>query len=111
MAVFILVCANLGIIMTMITMLVYVVFYKHSIIKANSRELSGILLVGLIYCYILPFLFVVKPSPAICGIRKFAVGFSFSVCFSTFLVKNNRIHRIFNRSADQLKILPCFISP
>ena len=111
LAVFILVCANLGIIMTMITILVYVVFYKHSIIKANSRELSGILLVGLIYCYILPFLFVVKPSPAICGIRRFAVGFSFSVCFSALLVKTNRIHRIFNRSADQLKILPRFISP
>ena len=63
---------------------------------------------GLIYCYILPFLFVIKPSH---GIHRFAVGFSFSVCFSALLVKTNRIHCIFNQSADQLKILPRFISP
>lgn len=110
-AIIILICACLGIITTMLISFVYVVFHKHSIIKASSRELSGILLVGLLLCYILPFWFVTKPSQATCAIRRFAVGFSFAVCFSALLVKTNRIHRIFNRSTEQLKTLPRFISP
>jgi len=39
------------------------------------------------------------------------VGFSFALCFSALLVKTNRLHRIFNRSPDQLNTVPKFISP
>ena len=43
-----------------------------------------------------PFLFVIRPSAAICGIRWIGVGFSFSICFSSLLLRTIRIHRIFN---------------
>ena len=50
------------------------------------------------------------PSPAICAIRRFCVGFCFSLCYSALLVKTNRIHRIFNRSPDSTQVPP-LISP
>ena len=110
-AIIILLCTCAGITATTFVIVVYSVFHNDTVIKASSRELSAILLVGLILCYIVPFFFVAQPSPAICAIRRFSVGFSFAICFSALLVKTNRLHRIFNRSPDQLKIVPRFISP
>ena len=101
----------LGLVATGAVCVVFAVFYKHAIVKASSRELSFILLTGLMLCYIQPFFFVAKPSVATCTLRRFFVGFSFAVCFSALLVKTNRLHRIFNRSPDQLKTTPRFISP
>ncbi len=110
-AIVILVTTCLGMLATVFVTTVYVVFHKHKIIKASSRELSGILLGGLMLCYLIPFLFLAKPSEIICGIRRFFVGLGFAVCFSALLVKTNRIHRIFNQSPEQLKTVPRFISP
>ncbi|KAL5502424.1 hypothetical protein EMCRGX_G009194, partial [Ephydatia muelleri] len=50
----------------------------------------------------------IKPSLISCGVRRFAVGFGFSSCFSPVLVRTVRIHRIFNRkaSATSLRKVP-----
>lgn len=101
----------LGLVATVACAVVFAVFYKHTVVKASSRELSTFLLVGIMLCYLLPFFFLARPSLAICTLRRFLVGFSFAVCFSPLLVKTNRIHRIFNRSTEQLKTQPRFISP
>ena len=100
----------LGIIATTAVSVVFVIHYKHKLIKASSRELTAILLTGLMLCYLLPFFFIAKPSPWTCGIRRFGVGFCFSLCYSALLVKTNRIHRIFNRSSDSVQVPP-MISP
>ena len=100
----------LGIIATTAVSVVFVIHYKHKLIKASSRELTVILLTGLMLCYLLPFFFIAKPSPWTCGIRRFGVGFCFSLCYSALLVKTNRIHRIFNRSSDSVQVPP-MISP
>ena len=90
---------SLGIIATTFTIIVYIGFRNHTLIKASSRELSGILLTGILLCYLLPFVFILKPSIIVCTIRRFGVGFCFSICYSALLVKTNRMHRIFNRKA------------
>lgn len=110
-AIIIVIATCIGLITTAAFAVFYSVFYKHKIIKASSRELSAILLVGLMLCYIQPFFFLTRPTIAICTIRRFLVGFCFAVCFSALLVKTNRIHRIFNRSPEQLKTQPRFITP
>ncbi len=107
----IMIATCLGLVATGTCAVVFAVFYKHKVVKASSRELSTILLIGLVLCYLLPFFFLAKPSLAICTLRRFLVGFSFTVCFSALLVKTNRIHRIFNRSPEQFKTQPRFISP
>ena len=88
----------IGIIVTTVVAIIFIVYNQHKLIKASSRELSAVLLIGIMLCYLLPFFFIAKPSPWICVFRRFGVGFCFAVCYSALLVKTNRIHRIFNRS-------------
>ena len=90
---------------------VFVVYFKNALIKASSRELSAILLAGIFLCYLLPFFYIATPSPAICAIRRFGVGFCFAVSFSALLVKTNRIHRIFNQKSLSPGTKIRFINP
>jgi metabotropic glutamate receptor 2/3 len=110
LAVILIMLAILGIAATTFVSVVFVVFNKEHIIKASSRELSAVLLCGIMLCYLLPFLYIAKPSPVLCAIRRLGVGFCFAVCFSSLLVKTNRIHRIFNRKSKSIQAPP-LISP
>ena len=101
----------IGLITTAVILILFLVCYKHRVVKASSREVSVILLVGLVLCYIMPFFFVVLPSPAVCAIRRFGVGFSFVMCFSSLLIKTNRIYRIFNQKSLNPTKPPHFTSP
>ncbi len=100
----------IGIMGTIAVAIVFIVYYKHQLIKASSRELSAIMLTGIMLCYVLPFFFIAKPAPWICGVRRFGVGFCFALCYSALLVKTNRIHRIFNRSPNSNQIPPLISS-
>ncbi len=99
-----------GIIATTALAVVFVVYHKHQVIKASSRELSAVLLTGIMLCYLLPFFFIAMPAPWICAVRRFGIGFCFSLCYSALLVKTNRIHRIFNRPSSSSQVPP-LISP
>ena len=99
-----------GLIVTSFVAAVFIVFNRHQIVKATSRELSAILLLGIMLCYFVPFFFIVKPSTGICVIRRFGVGFCFAVCYAALLVKANRIHRIFNRNWNTTQ-MPPLVSP
>lgn len=62
--------------------------------------------------YAMTFLFLAKPSPAICALRRLGLGTSFAVCYSALLTKTNRIARIFNGVKDGAGAArPRFISP
>ena len=99
-----------GLVVTSITVIVFIVNYNHSTVKASSRELSTVLLIGLILCYLLPFFSIGEPIAVTCAIRRFGFGFSFSLCYAALLVKVNRIHRIFNRQRTSGQ-RPPLISP
>ena len=102
----ILITAVMGIIATVFVMVTFVVLHKHELIKASSRELSAVLLIGLLLCYILTISFIIEPSIPICTVRRFGVGFVFSLCYSALLVRTNRIHRIFKTSKLTLQKPP-----
>ena len=104
------VLASLGASVCTCTGLGYVIFFNNKIIKASSRELSAILLFGVLFCYIISFIFLIMPSPATCSIGRIGSGLSFSIVFSALLVKTNRIHRIFNRADNKITTPPRFIS-
>uniref|UniRef100_A0A672IGN1 Metabotropic glutamate receptor 3 n=1 Tax=Salarias fasciatus TaxID=181472 RepID=A0A672IGN1_SALFA len=75
-------------------------------------ELCYILLSGVFMSYAMTFLFLAKPSPAICALRRLGLGTSFAVCYSALLTKTNRIARIFNGVKDGAgAVRPRFISP
>lgn len=100
-----------GLLLTICVIVVFVVCHNHRVIKASSREVSAILLLGLILCYLMPLPFMAMPSEAVCAIRRFGVGFSFAVCFSALLVKTNRIHRIFNQQSINPSKPPLLTGP
>ena len=110
LSIVILILTLFGIIATTAVAVVFIVYHKHQLIKASSRELSVVLLTGIMLCYLLPFFFIAKPAPWICAIRRFGIGFCFSLCYSALLVKTNRIHRIFNRPSSSNQTPP-LISP
>ncbi|XP_003440625.1 metabotropic glutamate receptor 3 [Oreochromis niloticus] len=99
----------------MCTGLVIWVFIRHNntpLVKASGRELCYILLLGVFMSYAMTFLFLAKPSPAICALRRLGLGTSFAVCYSALLTKTNRIARIFNGVKDGAgAVRPRFISP
>lgn len=99
-----------GLIVTSATGIVFIINYNHSTVKASSRELSTVLIIGLILCYLLPFFSIGEPIAVTCAIRRFGFGFSFSLCYAALLVKVNRIHRIFNRQRTSGQ-RPPLISP
>ena len=109
-SILILVVTSVGTLATAFVVAIFVVYHKHQLIKASSRELSAVLLTGIMLCYLLPFFFIAMPSPWICAVRRFGIGFCFSLCYSALLVKTNRIHRIFNRPSGSIQTPP-LISP
>ena len=110
LAIVIVILSLIGIAATTFVIAVFIVYRDTHLIKASSRELSSVLLCGIMLCYFMPFIFITKPSPASCAIRRFGVGFCFSICFSALLVKTNRIHRIFNRKSVTVQAPP-LVSP
>ncbi|KAH7946901.1 hypothetical protein HPB52_005894 [Rhipicephalus sanguineus] len=104
------VIACLGIVLTLATMAVFVANNETPIVKASGRELSYLLLSGILICYLMTFVLLLKPAPASCASQRFGVGLGFSIIYSALLTKTNRISRIFE-SARRSARRPSFISP
>ncbi|XP_014214874.1 metabotropic glutamate receptor 2-like [Copidosoma floridanum] len=97
----------------LVTLFVAGVFLKHNdtpVVRASGRELSYILLSGILLCYLVTFALVFRPTNIVCGIQRFAAGFCFTVVYAALLTKTNRISRIFRAGKHSAK-RPSFISP
>lgn len=104
------VIACLGILLTLGVVVVFLVNNETPIVKASGRELSYLLLSGILICYLMTFVLLLKPAPAACASQRFGVGLGFSIIYSALLTKTNRISRIFE-SARRSARRPSFISP
>ena len=76
----------------------------------SGRELSYVLLTGILLCFINTFLLLAKPCITSCILQRFGVGLGFSVVYGALLTKTNRIFRIF-RLASMSAARPNFVSP
>ncbi|XP_014471734.1 PREDICTED: metabotropic glutamate receptor isoform X2 [Dinoponera quadriceps] len=95
------------------TLAVACLLFQHRdtpVVRASGRELSVILLAGVLVCYLNTFLLLATPTTATCVLQRFGVGVSFSAVYGALLTKTNRIARIFD-SASRSAVRPRYISP
>ncbi|XP_052618829.1 vomeronasal type-2 receptor 116-like isoform X3 [Peromyscus californicus insignis] len=72
------------------TSVVLGVFVKHHdtpIVKANNQNLSYILLISLMFCFLCSLLFIGQPNSATCVLQQITFGVVFTVAISTVLAK------------------------
>lgn len=100
----------LGILCALAVVGIFVKNNETPVVKASGRELSYILLMGVLMCYSMTFIYIAKPSTTVCTLRRLTLGTSFAVCYSALLTKTNRIARIFSNVRDGAQRLR-FISP
>ncbi|XP_033635036.1 metabotropic glutamate receptor 2-like [Asterias rubens] len=101
---------SLGILTTCLVLADYIRHNQHSLIKASSRELSYIMLSGVLLSYTLVFFLFGEPTVIKCYFIRHCFMMSFTLTYAPLLTRANRIYRIFKAGKRSAK-RPSLISP
>ncbi|CAH4028607.1 unnamed protein product [Pieris brassicae] len=99
-----------GILLTILIVTLWILRSSTPVVRASGRELSFVLLTGILMCYLVTFALVLRPTDFLCSLQRFSTGFCFTVVYAALLTKTNRIARIFAASKHSAR-RPCLISP
>ncbi|CAL2029264.1 unnamed protein product [Caenorhabditis brenneri] len=97
-----LVLAVTGIITSLATLVVFLRHNSTPVVKSTTRELSYIILSGLVACYAVSFALLATPSTSSCFITRVIPPIAFAVVYSALLTKTNRIARILAGSKKRI---------
>lgn len=64
----------IGIVLTLFVIHTLVKYIDTPIVKASGRELSFILLAGILFCFLMTFALLAKPSVIMCSLQRFGVS-------------------------------------
>ena len=103
------VLAIIGLILVVFITGSLIYFWNKPIIKSSGREQMILILVGVVTCFVITTVYLIRPSPAICTFQRAGLWFCFSLILSALLVKLIRISRIFMHKSVSKQ--PRFITP
>jgi hypothetical protein len=72
------------------------------VVKATTRELSYIILIGIMACYAMTFVIIAPPSTPTCFVVRTVPGLAFAMIYGALLTKTNRIARILAGSKKRI---------
>lgn len=82
--------ASAGVVLTFCVIYVFIRYRDTPVVRASGRELSAVLLTGILLCYSVTFILVQKPTDLICGLQRIGVSLSFTIVYAAILTKSNR---------------------
>ena len=105
----ILVLSSCGIIVSLVTAAGLWIYRNHPLIKATSRELSAVNLLGVTIAFIDALLLLIEPTSVSCPVIESMISLCFTVMFAPTLLKIVRIYRIFRAGKRSVR-RPRFVS-
>ncbi|XP_043919407.1 vomeronasal type-2 receptor 26-like [Protopterus annectens] len=101
---------------------IFIKYRDTPIVRANNRELSYLLLLGLMLCFLCSLIFIGNPSSATCLLRQTIFGIIFSFSVSLVLAKtaivviafkaarpDSKLQRLLGPTVPKLVVCFCFI--
>lgn len=88
------VLSAIGIIATTCSLIIFIKYNNTPVVKSSTRELSYIILIGMMLAYVSVFPIMAKPSLITCALCRFMPGLGFAMMYGALLTKTNRIARI-----------------
>ena len=104
------ICSMIALVLTLGIFIMFIVYKDNKLLKASGRELCCVMLAGAGMCFIVPPLFVAKPTTSVCYVRNLVTGLALVMCYAPLFMKINRIYRIFT-SAKTTAARPALITP
>lgn len=95
-SILIVLCDILGLVATVFTTAMFVKYRKAKLIKACSRELSTVMLIGIAISFLVVISFLAQPTDITCVLNIVGFNVSFTLIYAPLFARTNRIFRIFN---------------